>query len=125
MKKAKNILIIAISLLLVSCSGSDVYRGNWKATDESETKLDIVFGENDFSITENGETKNFEYTQNSVSIKNSVETYGIKLDDGRSFQIYFPIADDESKGAILDANGRPLYIIGRNNYLKYEDVFGL
>ena len=111
--------------MLLSCSGSDVYRGNWKATDESETKLDIVFGENDFSITENGETKNFEYTQNSVSIKNSVETYGIKLDDGRSFQIYFPIADDESKGAILDANGRPLYIIGRNNYLKYEDVFGL
>lgn len=125
MKKAKIIFITLTILILGGCSGSDTYRGNWKATNEEGVQLDIVFGENDFSITENGKTENFEYSQNSVSIENSVETYGIKLDDGRSFQIHFPIGNDESKGAILDANGRPLYIISRTEYIGYKDVYGL
>ena len=79
----------------------------------------------DFSLTENSKTKEYKYTQNSINTSNSVETYGIKLDDGRSFQIHFPIADDETKGAILDANGYPQYIISRDNYLGYQDVYGL
>lgn len=125
MKKTKFILIALITLILAGCSGSDTYRGDWKATNEQGKHLDILFGENDFSITENGTTEKFEYSQNSVSIDNSVETYGIKLDDGRSFQIHFPIGNDESKGAILDANGRPLYIISRTAYIGYKDVYGL
>ncbi|MFB1003813.1 MAG: hypothetical protein QMC70_06725 [Bacteroidia bacterium] len=125
MRKTKIIFIALITLILGGCSGSDTYRGNWKATNEEGTQLDIVFGEKDFSITENGKIENFEYSQNSVSIENSVETYGIKLDDGRAFQIHFPIGNDESKGAILDANDRPLYIISRNAYIEYKDVYGL
>ena len=125
MKKTKIILVAIVSLILGGCSGSDTYRGNWKATNEEGAQLDIVFGENDFSITENGKTENFEYSQNSVSTKNSIETYGITLDDGRSFQIHFPIGNDESKGAILDANSRPLYIISRSAYIGYKDVYGL
>ena len=61
----------------------------------------------------------------AFSIQNSVETYGIKVDGEKSFQIHFPIANDESKGAILDANGYPLYIISRTDYLLYDDVYGL
>lgn len=125
MKKTKIIFVTLITLIFGGCSGSDTYRGNWKATNEEGARLDIVFGENDFSITEKGKTENFEYSQNSVSIENSVETYGIKLDDGRLFQIHFPIGNDESKGAILNANGRPLYIISRTEYIGYKDVYGL
>ena len=125
MKKTKLILIAVIAVILGACSGSDTYRGNWKATNDKGAHVDIVFGENEFSITENGKTKKFEYTQNSVNTENSVETYGIKLDDGRSFKIHFPNGDDESKGTILDANGRPLYIISRNGYVGYKDVYGL
>jgi len=125
MKKTKIIFVALITLTLAACSGSDTYRGNWKGTNEEGTQLDIVFGENDFSITESGKTKSFEYTQNSFNISNSVRTYGIQLDDGRSFQIHFPIGNDQSKGAILDANGRPLYIISRNKYIGYQDVYGL
>jgi hypothetical protein len=125
MKKTKLFLLTVMTVILGACAGSDTYRGSWKATNEQGEKLDIEFGENDFSITENGETKTFEYTQNSVNISNSVETYGIKLGDGRSIQIHFPIGNDESKGAILDANGRPLYIISRNDYIHYKDVYGL
>ncbi len=121
----RNVFLIVIVLIFASCSGSDVYRGNWKATNEDGNKLEITFSENDLTINENGESKKFEYSQNSINITNSVETYGIQLDDGKSFQIHFPIPDDESKGAILDASGRPLFIISRNEYLNYEDVFGI
>ena len=125
MRKTIIVFIALITLILGGCSGSDTYRGNWKATNEEGTQLDIVFGAKHFTITENGQTKKYEYKQNSISIENSVETYGIKLSDGRSFQIHFPIAEDESKGAILDANGRPLYIISRTAYIGYKDVYGL
>lgn len=125
MKNAKLVLIVLATIFMGACSGSDTYRGNWKATDVNGAQLEIVFGENDFSIIKDGETKNFEYSQNSVNIKNSVETYGISLNDGRTFKIHFPVGDDESKGAILDANGSPLYIISRNAHLEYKDVYGL
>jgi len=125
MKRPRILLIILITILIGGCSGSDTYRGNWFAVDENGSHIEIVFGENDFSITENGKTEHFEYTQNSVNISNSVETYGINLTDGRRFQIHFPIAHDESKGAILDANGRPQYIISRDDYIGYKDVYGL
>lgn len=39
--------------------------------------------------------------------------------------INFPVADDETKVAIQDATGRPVYIIDRSNYIKYEDGYGL
>lgn len=124
MKKTKTIFILLITLILAACSGSETYRGYWKATDEKENQLDIIFGENDFSIVEQGDTTNFKYSQNSITIKNSAETYGISLDDGRSFQIHFPIGNDESKGAILDADGRLIYIISRTEYIGYKDVYG-
>ena len=125
MKITKLILIALITIVLGACAGSDTYRGEWKATNEQGEHLDITFDEKEFSITENGETETFGYSQNQVNISNSVETYGIKLSDGRSFKIHFPIADDESKGAILDANDRPVFIISRKDYIGYEDVYGL
>ena len=98
MKKLKFILISIVTLTLVGCSGSETYRGKWKATNENGAQIDIVFSENEFSIIENGNPQNFEYSQHSVNIENSVETYGIKIEDGRRFHIHFPIANDESKG---------------------------
>ena len=125
MKKTTFILIALSAILLGACSGSDTYRGDWKATNENGSHLDIVFSENDFLRTEDGKTEKFEYSQTSVNIENSVETYGIKLEDGRYFQIHFPIGNDETKGAVLDANGRVLYIISRTGYIGYKEVYGL
>ena len=125
MKLTKFILITVFSILLAACSGSDTYCGDWKATNANGEQLNITFGERNFSISSNGKTEKFEYSQNSINISNSVETYGISLSDGRTFQIHFPIGNDESKGAILDANGSPLFIISRTAYLEYNDVYGL
>lgn len=118
--------VLVAAFVLTACSGSDTYRGDWKVLDPDGRHYDLHFDAKTFSFTpEDGETETHEYTQNSVSIKNSIETYGIKVDDGKNFQITFPIPDDESKGAILDANGKVIYTIGREDYVEYEELYEL
>ena len=126
MRKIINLLLGLVLISLCSCSGSDTYRGLWKAINERGEKFDINFDAKSFTVKDStGKVETYQYKQNSVSIKNSIETYGIQVSDGKSYQINFPIANDETKGAIQDATGRPIYIIGRGNYVKYEDVYGM
>lgn len=126
MRNGINLLLAIVIISLCSCSGSDTYRGTWKAINEKGEKSEIVFEAKSFTFKDSaGQTKTYQYKQNSVSIQNSVETYGIQVSDGKSYQINFPIANDESKGVIKDASGMPIYLIGRNEYVKYEDLYGL
>ena len=126
MKKLHIQILSLLLLLLASCSGSDTYRGAWKALAENGAQYEIVFDAKTFTVKDStGKTEQYKYTQNSVSIKNSVETYGINLSDGRKFKINFPIAEDESVGLIKDANDRPLYTIGRTKFVQYDDLFKL
>jgi hypothetical protein len=126
MKNTINLLLGLVLISLFSCSGSDTYRGVWKAINERGEKFEINFDAKSFTVKDStGKLDSYTYKQNSVSIKNSVETYGIQVSDGKSYSIQFPVAEDETKGAIQDANGRPAYIIGRSGYIKYEDVYGL
>ena len=126
MKKTILLLLLSAVNFLYSCSGSDTYRGLWKATDSKGEKFEITFDAKNFTIKDSaGKTTNFGYTQNSVKISNSVETYGIKLSDGRTYFINFPIADDESKGVIQDGNKNLIYTIGRNTHITYEDIYKL
>ena len=118
------ILSITIFLLFIACDGSDTYRGKWKATDREGAHYEISFGENNFTVEpDSGEIKQFSYTQNSINIENSTKTYGIQLDDGRNYQIIFPIKNDETKGIINDGNGQLIYTISRNKFMTYEDIY--
>ena len=122
----KHLSLLIIAIFLFACSGSETYRGEWKATDRGGVKLEIVFAEKSFTIKDSvGETVKFEYVQNSVSTKNGVKNYGIQLSDGRGYQINFPKADDASIGLMLDGNGDPVYTISRKDYINYEEVFKL
>lgn len=126
MKIATKFILSVVLLSLYSCSGSDTYRGLWKAINEKGEKFDITFEAKSFTIKDStGKTDTYKYKQNSVSIKNSIETYGIQVSDGKSYQLNFPIADDETRGVIKDDAGRPLYIIGRSGYVQYEEIYGL
>jgi len=126
MKKIKLTLLGLIAIILVSCSGSDVYRGAWKATDSQGAKYELNFDAKVFSVTDSsGEIESFNYTQNSVNIKNSVSTYGIQLSDGRVFQITFPIPSNQNKGLMKDENGVPVFAIGRNDYIAYDELYNL
>ena len=126
MRKLITFFLALVLISLYSCSGSDTYRGLWKAINERGEKFEITFDAKSFTVKDSaGKTDTYTYKQNSVSIKNSIETYGIQVSDGKSYVINFPVADDETKGVIQDATGRPLYIIGRSKYVQYEEVYGL
>ncbi|WP_300565775.1 hypothetical protein [Flavobacterium sp.] len=126
MKKLNTLLLSIFVILLTACSGSESYRGLWKATDTYGAKYEIVFDAKSFTVKDSlGKNKKYDYTQNYVNIENSVTTYGIKLKDGRGYQINFPKADDETMGLIKDENNKPLYTIGRTDYISYEDIFKL
>lgn len=118
-------VVLLVVLLLNSCTGSDTYRGAWKATDTEGNEFEIVFNEKDFSIFNAFDTVNYAYHQHSVRIRNSVETYGINVKNNGSLQIEFPIAGDESKGAILDKNNYVVYLISRKEFLAYDDIYGV
>jgi hypothetical protein len=127
MKNDFLILIYFFALsILSSCSGSDVYQGNWKATDNDGNKFEINFQPKKFSIKDqNGKTEEYDYTQNSVKIKNSTKSYGIQLSDGRVYTILFPISNETTKGVITLENNQPLYTIGRTAYIEYNDLYKL
>ena len=121
----KKYLLILVAFILVSCEGSDAYQGKWKALDSSQAKFEIVFLPKSFSITDSiGKSKTYEYSQNSVEIKNSKSTYGIELEDGRGYKIYFPTSDREV-GLMLDENGNQMFSISRTDYINYEDIYKL
>lgn len=124
--KNLNLLLILFVLILSSCSGSDTYQGKWKATNPEGKKFEIEFLPKNFKIKdEAGDSSNFAYTQHSVEIKNFVETYGIKLNDGRTYSIHFPLAEDESVGVMIDGAGNPVYTICRNEYKTLDDIYKL
>lgn len=126
MKKLPIQLLALLFLLIMGCSGSDTYRGSWKALDAEGHQFEIVFDAKRFIVKDNeGKTKEYKYSQNSVSINNSVETYGINLSDGSHYKISFPIAKDESMGLITDLNGNALYTIGRSKFVQYNDLVKL
>jgi len=120
------ILFLFALVALTSCRGSDVYMGEWKGTDINGDKYTLVFKPKNFSIKKaSGDSLNFEYTQNSVKIENSVKTYGITLADGRVYNIYFPIKNDDSKCLMTMENGQPVYTLSRTSYLSQEEIYGL
>ena len=126
MKMIKILSLVFLLAILASCSGSDTYRGLWKATDSGGNKFEITFNAKDFDIKDSaGKSEKYEYTQNSVKISNSVKTYGIKIADGRLYRIHFPKSNDDNVGVILDGNGNALYAISRKNYITQEDIYKL
>lgn len=126
MKKTVLLSIAFLASVWLACSGSDTYRGEWKAIDTKGAKAKITFEAKSFMISDStGKNKKFDYTQNSIKTENGVETYGIVLADGRKYQLNFPLANNESLGLIKDENGNLLYAIGRKDFVSYEDIFGL
>lgn len=126
MRKISLLFSGLIGIILVGCSGSKTYRGDWKGMTPNGEKVEISFAEKKLTISDSAKKSlTLDYTQNSVNIENSVETYGIKLGDGRGYKINFPIANNDSLGLIKDDNGNVMYSISRTDYVKYEDIYKL
>ncbi len=126
MKPILQLLFFAALVTLNSCSGSEDYRGDWKATDPQGNQFEINFEEKSLSLrNSNGELTQYDYTQNEVINDAGVLSYGIQLGDGRKLQVRFPFDTDLSKGFILDANNHVMYTICRTRYMRYEEVYQL
>jgi hypothetical protein len=126
MKKINYLQVILFLTLFAACSGSKTYQGNWKATDSEGEKCEIFFEAKNFSVKDStGVISKYTYTQNLAKVENSIRTYGITLGDGRSYEINFPMAKDQSIGLIKDANGILIYTISRNDYINYDDIYKL
>lgn len=124
MKQLIYLSLILLSFIMPGCSGSDVYRGNWKAMDRSGNKWDISFDAKSFTLKNaKGESEQYGYSQTSIRIENSTRSYGIKLKDGRAFRITFPLPGNTSKGIINnESTNEALYTIGRNNYVEFMEL---
>lgn len=126
MKNLVSFFVFSSLFFLLSCSGSENYRGDWKATDPQGNQYNIHFEEKRFSLKDaSGQETYFDYTQNEVINENGIMSYGIKLGDGRKLQVRFPFDADLTKGFILDANNHVMYTISRDRFMKYEEVYKL
>ena len=118
--------LFVLTLVIMGCQGSEVYRGKWKALNPEGIQSTIEFTEDQMIVTrDSSDTETWKYAQNSVHISNRNREYGIRLDNGLSYKILFPIKDNQDKGAITDQNGQIIFTIGRNEFYTYQDVFGL
>ncbi len=119
-------LLLVGFVVLAGCSGSDTYLGDWKATDANGDKYTLTFRAKDFSIRKaEGDSLNFKYTQNSMKTENSIKTYGLKLDDGRGYNMYFPVPKDASRCLMTMEDGKPVYALSRTSYLTQNEVQSL
>ena len=126
MKKHLPIYAFVIIVLLASCQGSTVYQGNWKATDVDNNKYEIDFEPKSFKITDSvGKVSAYQYTQNSVSIENSVKKYGLQLNDGRMYFIVFPLSNDTTKAIMTLENNQAVYVLCRTSHIAYEELYKL
>ena len=126
MKKLNFLLLSLILIILISCSGSDTYRGKWKGMTLEGNKVEIIFKANKMILKDNSfKDVVHNYNQNSVNIENSIESYGIEIEDGRRYYIVFPIRNNEDIGLILDENKNLLYSISRKEYINSKEIFKL
>lgn len=123
--KKGSLILVVLFVMFSSYEGSDSYQGSRKALDSNGKKFEINFSPTKFRIKDSiGKLNTYDYTQNSIKSENSIETYGILLEDGRGYQIYFP-KKDESVGLLLDENGKQIYTISRKNYVTYDEIYKL
>ena len=63
MKKVSIFSLLLVIITMISCSGSETYRGSWKALDVEGNKFEIIFDAKSFVIKDSlGKSTKFEYT---------------------------------------------------------------
>jgi hypothetical protein len=127
MKATLQVCCMLLLIVLSACSGSDTYRGDWKAKDISGNKWDMHFDAKTFTLkNDQGLKEQYNYSQVSVKFENSIRSYGIKLKDGRAFRITFPIPGNTDKGIIHhETTSEAVYSIGRNEYVDFAELIKL
>ncbi|MCX2743250.1 hypothetical protein OO013_05200 [Mangrovivirga sp. M17] len=111
----------------IACSGSDEYAGKWKATNSEGDKFVFKFEPETLTISDSTKkATSIGYTQNKISNKNGVVTYGIQLEDGRHYDILFSNPSDSTSAIILESNSqKALYVLNRNEYVGFDEAHSI
>ncbi|WP_025125307.1 hypothetical protein [Myroides odoratimimus] len=127
MKKLLLLFGLILCTLLISCSGSDTYQGEWKATDENNKHFTITFEKRKYTITsEDGQVSTHNYIEFEHHTINSIETYGIRMiEEGKELYIHFPIKNNNVIAFIQTKGKQVLYTLSRDAYLTTSDVYKL
>ena len=118
--------LFAAALFLTACSGSEAYRGEWKATAADGTKAEIVFAEKSFTVKdEKGGQTVYEYTQNKYQFENGRTSYGIDIKNGSEAQIVFPFKGNGERAAMTAPDDTILYTLDRRAYIPVDRFWQL
>ncbi|MDO5073730.1 MAG: glycosyl transferase [Neisseria animaloris] len=117
----------AIILLLNGCSGSETYRGTWKAMDTNNVPMEIVFEEKQFTLSDlqKNTKKTYRYSQNTIQYENGKRRYGIQVENGASFSIAFPFQNDEERAMLIAPDNTVVMTLDRTKHLPLKDFWQL
>ena len=125
MKFFKTALLpaLAAALLLGACSGSESYRGEWKAVASDGSKSDgskaeITFAEKSFTVKdEKGKEAVYEYTQNQYKLESGRTSYGIDIKNASEARIVFPFKGKADRATMVAPDDTILYMLDRHAYV--------
>lgn len=117
---------LTVSLLLSACSGSEAYRGEWKAMAPDGSKAEISFAEKSFTVKDGkGAQTVYEYTQNEYQYENGRTSYGIDIKNSSEMLIIFPFKGNETRAAMTAPDNTLIYTLDRNNYVPVQEFWKL
>ena len=128
MKFFKTALLpaLAAALLLGACSGSESYRGEWKAVASDGSKAEITFAEKSFTVKyEKGKETVYEYTQNQYKLESGRTSYGIDIKNASEARIVFPFKGKTDRATIVAPDDTILYMLDRHAYVPTDQFWKL
>lgn len=120
-----RLLAVGATLLLVACSGSEDYRGEWKGMDNKNAQVQVIFAEKSLTLTDvqSGQSKTHQDTQNRVAYSSGRKTYGLEIKGGAPMQVVFPFEGDNSRAALTAPDGQMVMTLGRVRFIPMSEFW--
>ncbi len=125
-KTAALLPALATALLISACSGSESYRGEWKAVASDGSKAEITFAEKSFTVKdEKGKETVYEYTQNQYKLESGRTSYGIDIKNASEARIVFPFKGKTDRATMVAPDDTILYMLDRHAYVPADQFWKL
>ena len=117
---------LAVALLLGACSGSESYRGEWKAVASDGSKAEITFAKKSFTIKDEKAKKPSTNTLRTNTNSESGRTsYGIDIKNASEARIVFPFKGKTDRATMVAPDDTILYMLDRHAYVPADQFWKL